>query len=238
MYELDGKIRYSETDSEGRLTYPQLLNYFQDCSTFQSEELGVGIAYMAERNLAWVLSSWQICINEMPKLAEEVKVSTWPYKMQGFFGYRNFCMCRPDGKKLAYANSLWVLIDTKTGKPTRVPEEIGNCYPNEPQLEMECSSRKIPVPDHYEEKEPIPVMRFFIDTNQHVNNEKYVMIAQEFLPEDFKIGEIRVEYKKAALLNDVLYPRVTKEDGQVSVVLADENGNTYAAVLFLGKADA
>ena len=48
MYAFDSRIRYSETDSEGRLTLNALLNYFQDCSTFHSEDVGLGIGYMKE----------------------------------------------------------------------------------------------------------------------------------------------------------------------------------------------
>ena len=233
MYEVSGKVRYSETNSEGQLTIPSLLNYFQDCSTFQSESLGVGVKYMMENHLAWVLSSWQICINRLPELADEIKTQTWPYDMKGFFGYRNFCMKTPEGDMLAYANSIWVLIDTETGKPTRVPDIIKEHYPNEPKLPMECSDRKIKVPAEYEQKDPIPVLKFFIDTNQHVNNEKYVMLAQEFLPDDFSMGEVRVEYRKAAVLNDILYPRVTEEEDRITVILGDEDGKPYATVLFL-----
>ena len=46
MYAFDSRIRYSETDSEGELTLDALLNYFQDCSTFHSEDVGLGIGYM------------------------------------------------------------------------------------------------------------------------------------------------------------------------------------------------
>jgi hypothetical protein len=38
-YSFEGKIRYSEVGEDGRLTMPGILNYFQDCSTFQSESL-------------------------------------------------------------------------------------------------------------------------------------------------------------------------------------------------------
>ena len=41
-YQWKQRIRYSEVDGERKLTIPNLVNYFQDCSTFQSEELGVG----------------------------------------------------------------------------------------------------------------------------------------------------------------------------------------------------
>ena len=235
MYEVKGKVRYSETDSEGKLTVPALLNYFQDSSTFQSESLGVGVKTMMENNLAWVLSSWQICINQLPSLAEDIRTQTWPTDFKGFFGTRNFCMKTEDDEMLAYANSIWVLIDIRTGKPTRVPDFVADSYQNEPPIPMECSQRKIKAPAEYVEKDPIPVLKFFIDTNKHVNNEKYVMIAQEFLPEDFDLGEIRVEYRMAAVLNDTLYPRVTEEVDRITVNLTDEEGKTYAIILFLKR---
>ena len=37
-YEFEGKVRYSEIDHRATMTLPALINYFQDCSTFQSEE--------------------------------------------------------------------------------------------------------------------------------------------------------------------------------------------------------
>ena len=235
MYEEKGKVRYSEIDSEGKLTIPALMNYFQDCTNFQSESLGVGFKTLMEHDLAWILSSWQICVNKMPGLAEDIKTQTWPTDFKGFFGTRNFCLRSADDEVLAYANSIWVLIDIKTGKPTRVPDFVADRYQNEPPIPMECSERKIKAPTEYVEKDPIPVLKFFIDTNKHVNNEKYVMIAQEFLPEGFELGEVRVEYRKAAVLNDTLYPKVTEEADRITVNLTDEEGKTYAIILFLKR---
>ena len=38
MYKFDGRIRYSEVDSERKLTVEKMIDYFQDCSSFQSED--------------------------------------------------------------------------------------------------------------------------------------------------------------------------------------------------------
>ena len=62
MYSFESRIRYSETGSDGKLTILSLMDYFQDCSTLQSEDLGVGLSYLLERNMVWVVSSWQIAI--------------------------------------------------------------------------------------------------------------------------------------------------------------------------------
>lgn len=49
MYTFDSRIRYSEIDRSGRLSIPAVVDYFQDCSAFQSEELGVGVEYLANK---------------------------------------------------------------------------------------------------------------------------------------------------------------------------------------------
>lgn len=45
MYSIKERVRYSETDKSGHLTLTGIVNYFQDCSTFQSEDLGVGMEF-------------------------------------------------------------------------------------------------------------------------------------------------------------------------------------------------
>ncbi len=87
---------------------------------------------------------------------------------------------------------------------------------------MEYAARKIPMPKHLEAKEPFAVHRFCIDSNHHVNNGKYVLMAEEFLPEQFLVSELRVEYRKAAVLGDIMYPFVENTEEKIAVVLADK----------------
>ena len=76
-YSFSGKVRYSEIGENGLLTLPGILNYFQDCSTFQSEDVGLGMKSLKERNRFWVLSAWQVIINRYPDFGEEIRPSTW-----------------------------------------------------------------------------------------------------------------------------------------------------------------
>ena len=50
MYSIKERVRYSETDKSGHLTLTGIVNYFQDCSTFQSEDLGVGMEFLKEHH--------------------------------------------------------------------------------------------------------------------------------------------------------------------------------------------
>ena len=100
MYKFESRIRYSETDNQGKLALCSLLDYFQDCSTFQSEDLGLGLQYMKDRDMVWVLSAWQIVVERYPVLCEEVEIGTLPYEFRGFLGSRNFCMLTKQGEYL------------------------------------------------------------------------------------------------------------------------------------------
>ncbi len=230
MYSFDSRIRYSEVDSQGKITLTAILDYFQDCSTFHSEDLGVGLSYLAKEKVVWVLSSWQIEVKRYPEFGELVTVGTWPYGFQSFFGYRNFTLESDKGELLAYANSVWVLLDLKKGRPAKLSPKMLEVYQLSPQLPMECELRKILLPQQMEKLESFPVHKYHIDTNQHVNNGKYVSMAWEYLPRGFQIGKMRAEYRKAAVYGDRIYPFVASMEDKVTVNLADEGGRPYAIV--------
>ena len=235
MYTFDSRIRYSEVDSEGKLTMAALINYFQDCSTFQSEDLDLGVRYLRETHLVWVLCFWQIVVERYPELGEKVTIGTQPYDMKGFLGYRNFAMLDEQGNYIAKANTLWSLLNTETGKPTAVPDIMAERYTRAPRLEMDYSSRKITIPANGVEQEALTVKKHHLDTNHHVNNQQFLDIAMNYLPEGFSIGQVRAEYKKQAFLHDVLIPYVTEDSDRIVVRLADKSGATYVVAEFLGK---
>lgn len=235
MYIYDARIRYSEADCENKLTPEGLLNYFQDCSTFHSEDLGLGVKYMLENRLVWALSSWQIDVERYPEIGERVKVGTLPYDFRGFIGFRNFWMDDGAGKRIAVANSIWTLLDLETGKPVKPLPEMLEGYQIDTKIEMEYLPRKIMLPEGGEEKPAFVIARHYLDTNHHVNNGQYVKMALEYPEEGFMIRRLRAEYKKQAYLNDVFYPVVYQRGNVFTVSLNQENGEPYAVVELTGE---
>ena len=237
MYSFSNRVRYSEVNSEKELTLPSLLDYLQDCCTFESEDFGVGVDYLAKEQVAWILSSWEIKVYRYPQMGQHIKVSTWPYAFRGFYGYRNFRIEGEDGEIFAEANSVWVFMDTEKMRPARISERMQEVYIPEIRDEIpgEWADRKIRIEGTPVEKEPVLVQRFHIDTNHHMNNGKYILVAEEYLPENFKTESIRVEYKKAAVIGNMLYPEVYEQQNGVTIVLADEQKVPYAIMQFRGK---
>ena len=120
MYSFNSRVRYSETGVDGRLSLTALLNYYQDCVTFHSDAAGLPLERLLAENMAWVLMSWQIELGRMPSLGEEITVHTSPYRIGGFTGLRSVWMCDAQGERLSAADSVWALLDTRTGRPTHV----------------------------------------------------------------------------------------------------------------------
>lgn len=235
-YEFSGRVRYSETDENGRLSVPALINYFQDCSTFQSDEVGEGIRQLREQHRAWILASWQIDLIRMPRLHEEVTAATWAYEFKDFYGLRNFTLTDERGNLAARANSVWVYFDVEHQRPVKVSQEVAKRYAPQEPLEMDYASRKIRIPrgQEIQKEEPFQIGRHHLDTNHHVNNGEYIRMAADYLPEGFQIAGIRAEYRKQARLNDRIIPGICRNGENVLVLLNGEDEKPYALVEFTG----
>lgn len=233
MYHFESRIRFSETDRERKLTLEAIVDYFQDCSTFQTEDLGVGFSYLLPRNLTWVLSYWHIIVEEYPSLGEQIQVCTLPYDFRGFFGKRNFFM-EKDGQRIVKADSLWTLLDMEKMLPVKVPGEVSERYPKEEKIEMEYLPRKIVISGEEKQTETLVIQKHHLDCNDHVNNGQYIKIASVYLPENYVIRQMRAEYKNQAHLGDVIYPYIYQEESKVTVCLCDEEKRPYVVVEFTG----
>lgn len=232
MYSFNSRIRYSEVNAQTVLEIPGIIDYFQDCSTFHSEDLGIGIEYLQSQNKVWMITNWHLMIQRFPHLGEEVTVSTWPYDFNSMLGYRSFTMTDKNGELLAAANSIWVLMDTKKMRPARTNSIDIQKYVLEDAFPMEKGPRKLNVPNEYTEEDSFLVMRSHLDTNHHVNNGQYIKMAMEYLPPDFPFGEVLVEYKKSALLGDTICPLVSYKDNKYTIVLADTEHHPYCIMEF------
>ena len=235
-YSFESRVRFSEIGEDGCLTLlPGVLDYFQDCCTFESEQTGLGMEVLKAQKRAWVLSAWQVIVKRYPKLGENIKVTTIPYGFRGFIGMRNFILETTDGEKLAWANSYWSFINTETGLPEKLAPADTDPYELGEKIEMEYAPRKIALPKERETKEDFSVQKHHLDTNHHVNNGQYVRMAMGALSEQIalqnkELCRLRVEYRKQALLGDVIIPVYWEKEETITVALNGLDGKPYAVV--------
>ncbi len=232
MYTFNSRVRYSETDETGCLSLLGMMNYMQDCSTFQSEDAGVGVGFLEKHHKAWLLSSWQIEIDRYPKLGERILVGTWPTATRGMYGYRAFVLRDASGGSLVRAQSVWFLFDTQKQIPLRVqPEDIDPYGAAKPPLPMRGGEGRLRLPRTCRDGMPVTVARHHLDTNHHMNNAQYVSLARDAVPASGIVCGVRADYKKAALLGERLVPRLSQMEQDLWIVgLQGEDGQLRAVI--------
>lgn len=232
MYSFTSKVRFSETDNQERLALPSIINYFQDCSDFHSQSVGSWAGGLGQ--YAWLLSSWQIIINRYPKRNETIQISTKPHQFKGIEGCRNFLIEDETGELLVYANSIWTYFDTEKQRPARITQDQYDCYPLEEPLDMEYAPRKINLKDipasAFSVVYETTVQRSQLDMFGHMNNCQYVALANNYLPENYNVRQVRVEYKKSALLHDKILIKQAILDNRIIILLTNTAEEYFAVV--------
>ena len=233
MFSLKYQVTTSTCDSEGRLKLYSALQMMQDCSEMWIDsEPGVK-QYFAEQNMVQLLATRQVEVIRVPEYKEELTVTTSVYGMKPMFGFRNTFIYDAEGKPCYKTWSMGAFVDKAAGKLKRVDDATIASMTLEPQLDMNYRDRRIILPkEGGESLAPVKVLRADIDYNKHMNNANYVRVAMELLPEGFEVKGLRVEYRVAAKLGDVLLPTMYQIDHGFIVSLSD-NKDVSAIIEFL-----
>ena len=236
IYTFESRVRYSEIDEHAQMTVVSLVKYLQDCCIFHGEDVGVGVQYNMERGNAWIVADLQMQIYEYPKFGDRIRVRTWAPGFRGMIGQRDFRVEREDGTMLAEAASEWVFWDFNKTRPVRIPDDQ-YAYGIEPDEKptRDLGHRKIRTKAEMREEESFRIQEYHLDTNKHVNNAEYLRLAARYLPADFEIHHLRLEFKKQAVLGDVIVPTVSdlQEGNAYYVKLTDPDGDSYFTAEFI-----
>ena len=247
MYSFTTRVRYSELAEDKKASIVSIINYFQDCCTFEAEDGGVGLSWLKEHGTAWMLTGWQVHVIRRPRYCEEIKVTTWACDFRYSFGKRSFTIVNKDGELLVWALSDWAYVNMKKGSfEKNVPEKEIEVY----GMDTPISERfdefgiegnpqdvilkgKIRLPEQMEELPPLTVSADNLDTNHHVNNVQCVALAKSALTEEIDCRVFRSEIKKQSGLGDTLYPFVSREEDRVVVKLCGDDGQRRIVCEFI-----
>ncbi|URZ08697.1 hypothetical protein CLROS_040910 [Clostridium felsineum] len=200
-------IHIYEVDSNGDATITSIMHYLEDIATHQTNELGMSMEYLMDNKIAWVVYKWEIHMDKYPKYGDTIEVATIPYSIRKYYAYRKYEIFN-NGEKIGYANSLWFLIDTEKRKPCRVIDEIYKRYNLTKEDTDQIPFEKLRSPKDVDFKNSFKVRYSDIDTNQHVNNVKYVSWVLENVPlqvlKDYKISDLKVMYQKETAYGETI----------------------------------
>ena len=206
----------------------------QDAAGEHSESINDGLNDKDKHHTAWILLNWKIRVFFRPKYKDIIKVNTWARSFDKCCSYRDFeIYCNE--KLVAKATSKWVLVNSVTGRITRIPEERVNQYGANGECTFEEKmEEKLKEPESsiltFQDK----IGRTKIDTNNHLNNVYYLDYAIESLPEDVyennEFNDIEIMYKKASKYKENIKCYYACENGKHIVTIKDEENNVHAIV--------
>jgi acyl-ACP thioesterase len=235
MYQYKNRVSYSQLDIRGTLGISHVVDVMQDACMFHCEEVGRSCMDLKKEDRAWLVSSWYLELNRLPKLGETYLVSTWPHQIKGVFNCQNVVLQSLEGEVYACGDSKWFFYDHKENKPVIIPAEEKEYYQIEPPYEMGRSKRKLSCPDNLELAQKVTVCANYLDTNNHMNNGQYVRLAMNMLPGEFEVEKLHAEFRNAARMGDVLYIKTVQKEDVFYVVFMNEEDVPYFLSEFHGR---
>lgn len=215
VFETAFKLRAPDTDFSGAWKPGAIFTAMQELGESHSALLNVGFFALRPRGLAWVVTRTLLQIDRAPVIGNTIRAKTWPGRARHAVYPRYYLFEDEDGKTLARASSLWVLMDI--GAREMVPGEKGGL----PLLENTPLAPPIENPGGIAKIEGIarragrPVVFSDIDINRHVNNARYVDWLCDRFPfewhEKYRLGRLLVHFVSETRPDETLETTLTTD---------------------------
>lgn len=230
QYEKEYELHYYDVDRNLRGNMSTIINILSDVGTKQSEEVGSGMKELVENNMTWVFYNYDVKIFRSPTYGEKLKVKTEAVGFKKFYALRSYEIKDSDGNVIVTGNAIFLLINIEKRRMMRVPKEQYQVYGVDGDIQEEFKLPRLETVTEYKYEDTFKVRYSDIDSNNHVNNTKYIDWAIETLPEDivnnYTLHEIKVTFEKECKYGETV--RVftdvrEEEDGTLITIHKIEN---------------
>ncbi|KAF4355119.1 hypothetical protein G4B88_004331, partial [Cannabis sativa] len=213
-------IRSYEVGPDKTATLESILNLLQETalnhvwiSGLLSDGFGATHGMM-RNNLIWVVSRMQVQIEQYPIWGEIVEIDTW-VGASGKNGMQRDWLIRSQatGHILARGTSTWVMMNRKTRRLSKMPEEVRDeispWFIEKKAIKEDVIDKIVKLDDKAKYMNTnLKPKRSDLDMNHHVNNVKYVRWMLEAIPdiilESHQLSEITLEYRKECGSTDIV----------------------------------
>ncbi len=235
-------IPYYLCDYTDRLNLWSLARIFQDAADSHTEQHGIGFKSLIRKDKAWALSRMYYHVESMPRALQRVEVQTWSRHVDRVAALRDTRMIDEQGRLLASATAMWVIIDMQQRTVVPMLQEVIDFAHDPRQATPRDRLAKLRLP----QPEEMPVVAQFeaqhsaIDHNLHVNNSDYFRWVVDAvkthedtqLRDAVQIESIEVNYLAETRLGDTVRLRM-QPAGDRQRHLVVENPRGIATTLLL-----
>ena len=225
MYEKDFTVEYVDVDVNNKLSNFGFFKYLQEIACLHADACEYGLNSVYKTRVAWILLDWKLNIFSRPSWNSSIHIKTWPSQMDFVSCYRDFEITGMSGEIIATATSRWVLVNIDSKHMSKIAPEVIEAFGACQESACEDKIEKIKEPETYEKSLEYTIMKRDIDTNRHLNNLNYILLASELLPDNTYYSKIDVMYKKQCFLGDSVLLKSHMDNGEcvVSVKSADDS---------------
>jgi len=180
------RVRWGELDPSGTVSPANYLRYLIETAWDWGTAIGWGEKYSQNPDVFWVIRETEIHFLHPLRHNDVFDLAIWMVNWQRVRGTRCFELTRKDnGEVIAQGTQHIVYMDTKTGRPTNLPEEeIEKFRLEEPRVfPFERFPKIVAAENPFVTQRKVEWMD--LDMYDHVNNVIYVNYAEEAAAQDF-----------------------------------------------------
>ena len=134
IYQFEIEVTSEDVDRNGHVNNVVYIQWMQDAAIAHARVSGCTKASQAI-GATWVVRTHHIEYLLPLFAGDKVTVLTWPANFQRVRSMRKYKFVRvQDGAVIARAETDWVFVNAKTGRPQSIPQEVRNTLP---AVEME-----------------------------------------------------------------------------------------------------
>lgn len=183
MFEKQFDLRYFEMDKHGEASPVTILMLLEEAAADHCLSIGHSLYDLLEQGIGWVLLSGRMMMERYPEYKEKITIRTWLSEIRTFRGIRENIIFDEQNNIIGKAKGYWLFFDIKRRKPARIFKDILNKWTVNPKESIAFEDIKIDPVDSATYKNEILVHRYDMDSNEHVNNLRYLQWALESIPD-------------------------------------------------------
>ena len=197
------KISSFDVGQDRRMKLSSILKYQQEVGELHFDIGGLGFEELVRNGMAFVITRARAKIHRMPKLNEQLSLTTWHRDSKGAQFFRCYQYSDAGGNPLIESVSAFALVDPETHRVLRPSEFLKFGIATQPARVNGCPDpEKIQVPANLIDAGIRKVGWSDIDYNGHLNNTVYADIVADCMPKDLRrleISEFSINFQSEAL---------------------------------------
>ena len=197
------KIPYYDTNKDHKLSPVTLLKYLGEISIIHNSMLA-DIKEMESLNFGWMLNRWKVKMDKYPRGGDTIRIESWISGFEKFYANREFIIYNEENLEIGKATAVWIFIDMNRMKPIRITDKYYNLS-NTIDHKIFNEFQRFPLNVEMDINVDFNIRRSDIDSNEHVNNTRYLEWMIESIPENVydtcTLSEFEIQYKK-----EIKYP--------------------------------